>query len=135
MLSRCLLAAALLMPTSSAAQKLTLQCAQQSRTMCTQGNGCQALIDEAPNQWSFELPKEEMGGFISVKATRCSGGKCSPPFEIFMRAAASGELFGWEPLANEAFSISPGGLRFSHSLTANRGDGGHIVSEFGYCRR
>ena len=118
----------------SLAQPLILQCVQQSRAMCEQGKGCRPLQDAAPNQWQFTFP-EGAQSFVKVTAKRCSGGKCGRPFEFLANAAVSGELFGWEPNSNEAFAFSPGGKQFSHSLTGSRGDGGHIVSEFGYCER
>ena len=130
----CILASLSLPSTPTLAQPVTLQCVQQSRAMCEQGKGCRPLQDAAPNQWQFTFP-EGAQSFVKVTAKRCSGGKCGRPFEFLANAAVSGELFGWEPNSNEAFAFSPGGKQFSHSLTGSRGDGGHIVSEFGYCER
>jgi hypothetical protein len=109
------------------AQTLRLRCVQQSRQMCEQGQGCKALHDAAPNQWAFSLEKQ------SGKVMRCAGRDCGPPFDVIVRWAPTGEVFLWEPVANEAFAVSPDRREFSHSLTAARGTGGHIVSEFGHC--
>lgn len=106
-------------------------CVQQSREMCQQSKGCKRLIDSAPNQWQFVIDLAEKRG----KATRCSGGDCSLPFEILVRGFKGEEISAWEPIANEAFAFSPDRRQFTHSLTAARGQGGHVVSEFGYCNR
>ena len=120
---------ALLSPAMAAPE--TFSCVQQSRQMCEQGRGCKRLIDEAPNQWFFNIDTQKGQG----TARRCSGDSCSPPFEMLVHGAGSTEVTAWEPLANEAFGFSRDRRQFTHSLTGARGNGGHVVSEFGYCAR
>lgn len=126
-----IVAAAIGFPTAPRAAPETFSCVQQSRHMCEQGRGCKSLTDDAPNQWFFNIDTQKSQGMTR----RCSGNDCSPPFEIIVHGAGSTEVTAWEPLANEAFSFSRDRRQFTHSLTGARGNGGHVVSEFGYCAR
>ena len=123
----------ILLSMSAHAEALTLSCVQQSRTMCEHEKGCKSLNDVAPNQWRFTFAPMKEGEFTAVQATRCSAGKCSAPFVFMVKGSISQELFGWEHVSNETFAFSSDRRQFSHSLTGSHGDGGHVVSEFGYC--
>lgn len=118
-------------PTVAFAAPESLSCVQQSRQMCEQERGCKHLNDVAPNQWFFEIDAQAGKG----RVRRCSGSTCSSPFAIVVRGSINGEVSAWEPIANEAFALSPDRRQFTHSLTGARGNGGHVVSEFGYCAR
>lgn len=104
------------------AQTLTLHCVQHE-----QEQGCKALYDATPNQWTFALEKE------SGRVFRCAGRDCGPPFDVLVRWGVTGEVHFWEPVANEAFAISADRRAFSRSGITARGSGGHVVAEFGYC--
>jgi hypothetical protein len=129
-----LLSLAILFFHIACANALTLKCAQQSRFMCEQGKGCRPLVDLAPNQWKFVFEPMTQGSISAATAARCSGGTCSSPFKFVVRGVRDGqELVGWESVSNETFAFSASRREFSHSLTGSHSDGGHIVSEFGFC--
>jgi hypothetical protein len=83
------------------------------------------LQDAAPNQWTFALDVGKQLG----KVLRCAGKDCGPPFEVLVRRSPIGEIFLWEPIANEAFAFS-GDQRV---LTHSQGSNGHVTAEFGHC--
>lgn len=114
---------------SALSQSLRLNCVQQSRYICEQKRGCGALQDAAPNQWTFEFGAEQQSG----KVLRCAGKDCGAPFEVLVRRSATGEIYLWEPVANETFAFSRDQRVFTHSLSNVRGDSGHVVAEFGHC--
>src|SRR5262245_9361277 len=94
--------------------------------MCEQKSGCGALKDAAPNQWTFVLDIGKQLG----KVLRCAGKECGPPFEVLLRRSAIGEVFLWEPIANEAFALSSDQRMFTYSHGVGSG---HVIAEFGHC--